>query len=144
MSSNGDQSGSHSDNIGSNNPKYSLFEAIQQAIPRRRRRINTIQQVGLILFVMGIIAVYFSFRSNCKETDEAQQSPCDNTNSQRLFFIGIILIFLFCCCPCFALGEARLFYDHFPWLKKHMKSKKTVDGTYHAHAASLRDSASPV
>ncbi|EGD72234.1 hypothetical protein PTSG_00254 [Salpingoeca rosetta] len=123
-------------------------------MPRRRGPMSKMQLIGLFLFVAGLIAVFFSFEDPCPNprvaavaeggnTQDALgsgEAECSRSGRNFLLGSGIIMILLFCCCPAFALGDARPFYEQFPWLRRAMnRRRQKADGTYRAHAASLKE-----
>eukprot|EP00051_Salpingoeca_urceolata_P033556 m.21233 g.21233 ORF g.21233 m.21233 type:complete len:146 (-) comp6362_c0_seq1:197-634(-) len=51
--------------------------------------------------------------------DGGSGSVCHHKDT--IFVLGVVLIFAFCCLPCFALGDAHQFYDWFPMMKEPMQ-----------------------
>ena len=120
-------------------------EAVSRAMPKRRGPLTTLQLLGLFLFLVGLVAVFLSFEDSCPHTSEAEllqnpedAIPCDDTGPNRMLIVGLVCILLFCCCPAFALGDARPFYEAFPWVKRAFNRRRQADGTFHAHAASVK------
>eukprot|EP00043_Microstomoeca_roanoka_P001997 m.35822 g.35822 ORF g.35822 m.35822 type:complete len:136 (-) comp11193_c0_seq1:322-729(-) len=118
--------------------KHKSFSAVvQDAMPKRRRPLSAVQLIGLLLLLVGLTAIFLSYEDTCPDEALDLDIPCDRTYARRLFIFGLVLVLMFCCCPFFALGDARPFYEQFPWLKGRM-NRRSPNSTYNAHAASVK------